>query len=114
MEHTKQEQEYCQAYVQVGQTAIQVADEQFQQGYHQGYAHFVRWWAKRTFTDGTMYTFLVTNLMNAHASNRQNAGYVTGWLAALLEGKQEQEASREEAAEQKGDGDGPHLLHGPC
>lgn len=105
-------QEQPPAYFQVGHTAICVADRQFQQGYQQGYEHFTRWWARRSFTDSTLYTFLITSLMNAHAPNRENAGYVTGWLAALLEHKQEAPIPTNE---QKGDGGdhAAHLLHGP-
>ena len=117
MGHTNQHdalQAHPPASFQVGNTAICVTDRQFQQGYQQGYAHFTRWWTKRTFTDHTLYTFLITNLLNAHAPNRENAGYVVGWMAALLEHKQEQEASMP-TDEQKGAGDhGSHLLHGTC
>ena len=111
----QQEQASQQAYFQVGNTAICVADRQFQQGYRQGYEHFTRWWTKRTFTDHTLYTFLITNLMNAHAPNRENAGYVVGWMAALLENKQER-AEPMPTDEQKGAGGeyASHLLHGPC
>jgi len=107
-------QEQPPASFQVGYTAICVADRQFQQGYQHGYENFTRWWAKRTFTDHTLYTFLITNLLNAHAPNRENAGYVVGWLAALLEHQQEQ-AEPLPTAEQKGDTDhASHLLHGTC
>ncbi len=109
----QQEQAQSPAYFQVGQTAICVADRQFQHGYQHGYEHFTRWWAKRPFTESTLYTFLITNLMNAHAPNRENAGYVVGWMAALLENKQER-AEPMPTDEQKGDGGdhGSHLLHG--
>ena len=113
--HDNALQELPPAYFQVGHTAICVTDRQFQQGYQHGYAHFRRWWAKRTFTDYTLYTFLITNLMNAHAPNRENAGYVVGWMAALLEHQQEQEqAEPMPTDEQKGAGGeyASHLLHG--
>ena|SRR5437660_6698750 len=111
-DHDDALQEQPPAYFQVGNTAIQVADRQFQQGYRQGYEHFRRWWTKRTFTDRTLYTFLISNLMNAHASYCENAGYVTGWLAALLENRLEQEAPMHPYEQKGDDGYGSHLLHG--
>ncbi|HEU5227225.1 MAG TPA: hypothetical protein VFU49_05380 [Ktedonobacteraceae bacterium] len=98
---------------QVGHTAIRVGDEQFQRGYRQGYDDYSEWWAKRQLSDGLVSLFLDMTIIRTTTPNRQNAGYVTGWMAALLERRQEHEEGKR-TTEQKGDGDGPHLLHGPC
>lgn len=112
IDHHDALQEQPPAYFQVGNTAICVADRHFQQGYKQGYEYFTRWWTKRSFTERTLYTFLISNLLNAHASHRENAGYVTGWMAALLENRLEQEAPMHPDEQKGDDGDGSHLLHG--
>ena len=81
-------------YFQVGNTAIRVGDEQFQCGYRQGYNDYYEWWAKRQLSDGLVSLFLDRTIIRTTTPYRQNAGYVTGWMAALLEHTLEHEEGK--------------------
>lgn len=72
-------------FVQVGQTLIRVGDDQFERGYQHGYKDFCGWWAKQRLTDGKLYLMLSMSITCSALPHRENAGYIVGWVAALLE-----------------------------
>jgi hypothetical protein len=74
---------------QVGNTAINVQDSDFQYGYQRGYARFHERYAYTKLTDWDVSKFIILNIVDGFVSSeRANAGYVTGWIAALLEHRQ--------------------------
>jgi hypothetical protein len=79
-----------QELFQVGSTAIQVQNEQFQYGYQQGYARFRERYAHLPLTDLAVYHFVLRNILDAFTSEVERAGYITGWMAALVEQQQQQ------------------------
>jgi len=97
---------------QVGNTAIRVSDEQFQRGYREGYDDYYAWWAKRQLSDGVIYLFLNMTIIRTATPYRQNAGFVTGWLAALLEHQQERAELLPTGGQKGADGHASDLLHG--
>jgi len=108
-------------FVQVGQTLIRVSDEQFQRGYQYGYDDFCSWWAKQRLTDGTLYIMLSMSITCPAWPEFANAGYIVGWVAALLESQPRRAADSgpddpaPKQPEQKGEGEhAPDLVHGPC
>jgi hypothetical protein len=68
----------------LGSAAIQVQDEAFQYGYQQGYQRFLQTHARQELDDTTIHNFIASNITNTMAPDQENAGYITGWLAALL------------------------------
>ena len=70
---------------QVGNTAIAVQDEQFQEGYQQGYERFYQRYAHVPLTDLEVYRFVLRNVLDTFTSERERAGYIIGWMAALIE-----------------------------
>jgi hypothetical protein len=65
-------------------TAIRVQDDAFQYGYQQGYQRFLQTHAGRVLDDQAIYDFISNNIIDTMAPDRENAGYITGWFAALL------------------------------
>jgi hypothetical protein len=74
---------------QMGSTAIQVQNEQFQDGYQQGYTRFSQRYARLPLTDLDVYRFVLRNILDGFTSEVERAGYVTGWMAALVEHQQQ-------------------------
>jgi hypothetical protein len=68
----------------LGSTAIQVQNEAFQYGYQQGYQRFQQTHARQEIDDTTIHNFIASNITHTMAPDQENAGYITGWLAALL------------------------------
>ena len=73
---------------QVGNTVIQVQNEQFQYGYQQGYERFYERYAHIPLTDLEVYRFVLRNVLDTFTSELARAGYIIGWLAALIEHRQ--------------------------
>lgn len=97
-------------FVQVGQSLIRVGDEQFERGYQHGYEDFRGWWAKQRLTDGKLYILLSMSITCPALPHRENAGYIVGWVAALLEYKSAQEDVKRstEQTHQRESADGSH------
>ena len=68
----------------VNATAITLLDEQFIDGYKAGYATFHEVYASTPQSDLSIYQFLLT-IIDINYEGRRQAGYVTGWMAALFE-----------------------------
>lgn len=77
----------------LGSTAIQVQDETFQYGYQQGYQRFQQTHARQAIDDTAIHTFIASNMTNPMAPDLENAGYITGWLSALLRQQDKKEPS---------------------
>lgn len=68
----------------LGTTAILVQDEAFQHGYQQGQQRFQQKYAGQQLDDQAIHDFICNNIANTMAPGQENAGYITGWFAALL------------------------------
>lgn len=69
----------------LGTVTILLTTQQFVDGYQNGYLRFRLSGPSTRMTDYEVYTFLLTNLRDFHYPDRWNAGYVLGWITALLE-----------------------------
>lgn len=69
---------------------IQVQDDEFVHGFQIGYLHFKTDFANLIITDDLVYTVITQNIIDVRRFDRHNAGYITGWIAALLEKQPEQ------------------------
>jgi hypothetical protein len=70
---------------QVSNTAIQVQNESFQRGYQHGYRRFSQRYAQKPLADWDVYRFVLRNILDTYTTELECAGYVTGWMAALVE-----------------------------
>ena len=73
-----------QHMLHLGCAIIQVQDEAFQYGYQQGYRRFQQTHARQELDDKAIHDFISSNITSTMASDQENAGYITGWFAALL------------------------------
>ena len=62
---------------------IHASDNDFFTGYQRGFLHYVTQDKGTTLTDDRIKHFLLDTLMNEHASDRYNTGFIAGWFAAL-------------------------------
>lgn len=69
----------------LGTVTILLTNQQFVDGYQNGYLRFRLSGPSIRMTDYEVYTFLLTNLRDFHYPDRWNAGYVLGWITALVE-----------------------------
>ncbi len=70
----------------IGNTTIVVADDEFAHAYQVGYLQYKLDESQKTLSDMDIYAFYVGVITSVRHSGRYNAGYVTGWIAALVEG----------------------------
>ncbi len=76
-----------QLHQHIGNTTIVVADEEFAHAYQVGYLEYKLDYHTKTLSDMDMYALIVGVITSVRHPGRYHAGYVTGWIAALLEGE---------------------------
>lgn len=67
----------------IGETTIQTSNQDFINGYQNGYLKFVETYQGKLLSDRHIYDFLVTNITSVQNPSFYNAGYILGWTAAL-------------------------------
>jgi len=70
----------------IGNTTLVVADDEFAHAYQVGYLQYKLDYSTKTLSEMDIYTLYVGVITSVRHSGRYNAGYLTGWIAALLEG----------------------------
>ncbi len=70
----------------IGNTTIIVQDDEFAHAYQVGYLQYKLDYSTKTLSDMDIYALYVGVMTSVRHSGRYHAGYVTGWIAALLEG----------------------------
>jgi hypothetical protein len=72
--------------LQLNSTPVQVKDDEFATGYQVGYLHFKKdFQGKVLITDELLSTIVAQTFIDVHHTGRCNAGYLVGFIAALLE-----------------------------
>jgi len=74
--------------LKIGDTTITVADDEFANAFQIGYLRYKVDCFNTSLTDMDLYAFYVGTMIGVQHTGRYNAGYLTGWVAALLERKQ--------------------------
>lgn len=74
--------------IKIGDTTITVPDDAFANAFQTGYLRYKVDFLDKSLTDMDLYTFYVGTMFGVQHAGRYNAGYLTGWVAALLERKQ--------------------------
>jgi hypothetical protein len=69
----------------LGNTLVRVHDDRFARSYQEGYLSFKVDGATTALNEGHIYTVLSAALLNTSHLPREQAGFVVGWVAALLE-----------------------------
>ncbi len=72
---------------QIGNTTLVVADEEFAHAYQVGYLEYKLDYRPKPLSDMDIYALIVGVITSVRHPGRYHAGYVTGWIAALLEGE---------------------------
>ncbi len=67
----------------IGNTAIEVADQELSTGYQEGYLRFTELYHDKPLRDTDVYGFLARTMYDYTTSDRYRAGYIVGWCAAL-------------------------------
>ena len=70
----------------IGNTTIIVSDDEFAHAYQVGYLQYKLDYRTKILSDMDIYAVYVGVMTSVRHSGRYNAGYLTGWTAALLEG----------------------------
>ncbi len=70
--------------IQIG-TPVTVSNDEFANGFQVGYLHFKTDFQHRPITDKLIYTVIMQNIIDVHRHDANNAGYIVGWVVALLE-----------------------------
>ncbi len=71
--------------IPIGNTIIAVADDEYVSAYQSGYLTYKLDYGKKTLSDMDIYNFFASVIPSVRNSGRYNAGFVTGWIAALTE-----------------------------
>ncbi len=74
--------------LKIGDITITVADDEFANAFQTGYLRYKVDDQNKLLTDMDLYAFYVGTMIGVQHAGRYNAGYLTGWVAALLERKQ--------------------------
>ncbi len=74
--------------LRIGDTTITVADDEFANAFQTGYLRYKVDSQNKPLTDMDLYAFYVGTMTSVQHVGRYYAGYLTGWVAALLERKQ--------------------------
>ena len=69
----------------IGTTRIIVADETFANAFQIGYLRFKADYLNKPLTDMDIYALYVGTMTSVQHAGRYHAGYLTGWVSALLE-----------------------------
>ena len=70
----------------IGNSVVLVADDEFANAYQVGYLTYKLDDSKKTLSDMELYALFFGVMTGVQHSGRYNAGYLTGWVAGLLEG----------------------------
>ncbi len=73
-------------FKRIGNTTILVADDEFANAFQIGYLQYKLDYSTKTLSEIDIYAVYVGVITSVHHSGRYHAGYLTGWIAALLEG----------------------------
>ncbi len=73
--------------LKIGNTTITVTDDAFANAFQTGYLRYKVDYQNKPLTDMDLYAFYVGTMIDVQHAGRHNAGYLTGWVAALLERK---------------------------
>ncbi len=71
----------------IGNTTITVTDDDFANAFQIGYLRYKADYLNMPLTDMDLYAFYVGIMIGVQHAGRYNAGYLTGWVSALLERK---------------------------
>ena len=71
--------------LQLGTSPITLKDDEFGNGFQVGYFHFKKDFQGKPITDELIYTVIAQTSIDVRHTSRCNAGYLTGFIAALLE-----------------------------
>ena len=71
--------------LQLGESSITTRDDEFGNGFQIGYLHFKKDFQSKPITDELIYTVIAQTFIDVHHTNRCNAGYLVGFMAALFE-----------------------------
>ena len=73
--------------LRIGDTTITVADDEFANAFQTGYLRYKVDSQNKRLADMDLYAFYVGTMTSVQHVGRYYAGYLTGWVAALLEHK---------------------------
>ncbi len=73
--------------IKIGDTAITVTDDEFANAFQTGYLRYKVDFLNKPLTDMAIFGFYVGTMTSVRHSGRYLAGYLTGWVSALLEHK---------------------------
>jgi hypothetical protein len=79
-----QPENYQRRNVSVGQGCIVMTSEDFVNGYQAGHLSYMLEARTVMVTDEALMTLIADRFANKDQSERYNAGYIVGWLAALV------------------------------
>lgn len=71
--------------LQLGHSPVRAKDDEFGNGFQVGYLHFKKDFQGQPITDELIYTIIAQTAVNVTHTGRCNAGYLIGFIAALLE-----------------------------
>jgi len=74
--------------IKIGDTTVIVTDDEFANAFQTGYLRYKVDYLNKSLTDMDIYAFYVETMIDVQHSGHYYAGYLTGWVAALLERKQ--------------------------
>ncbi len=75
--------------LQLGDTPITLKDDEFGNGFQVGYLHFKKDFQDKLITDELIYTIIAQTFIDVFHTHRCNAGYLVGFISALLEKRPE-------------------------
>jgi hypothetical protein len=64
-------------------TPIKVSDHDFMRGFRSGYERFTAQPRTQILVDDTVYQFLLATISDERVSNREKAGFLSGWYAGM-------------------------------
>jgi len=72
----------------IGGATITVTDDEFANAFQTGYLRYKVDYQNKSLIDMDIYGFYVGTITSVRHPEHHNAGYLTGWVAALLERQQ--------------------------
>jgi hypothetical protein len=68
----------------IGTLSVTVSDEHFMQGYQAGSTRYQQVYHKSALSERGVYAILMQRITDSTKQDRYNAGFITGWYAALF------------------------------